>query len=1053
MADEDRRVGINVEVDVSRIEWTGGPVNVPGHVEAEAQAEPTGPPQTGGAEGGGGHGRPSWLSPELWLTINLFSRNLARILRTITRIVHLISAGFLKLSAGVMVAVLAVGSLYSAMKLCQGAWNLFAQGAVWALKIAVKAIIAFAKFVYDSIKRAFEASYQVVVAFVQATVNALQTVCQHLQRFTTNAVQFFAETEQAIADTVTAMGQFGEVGLKTRGRLLDSVSDMAAGSRRSAKEISTAMWWVAAAGWERFEDVVSITRQSIVLSEATLEDLNTSTRTLMSTLISFGLTGRDAARAVDALAIATVKSPAAVADFEAALGYCGATAHQFGISLEETLAALEGMAATGVRGSIAGTRLLGVLLSIAKRTERANRVLAEFKQFDVNPERLNPMKVGIIGVIAELERLQAIMGPERMRNMIVRAFERRAAQGLLSLLTVGSQQLRQYQGDLSQTGFAAKMQADQLNTLAGAWAQLKNLWGVIYLQVLRAGLCPALRDAINAIRDFVVALSKVGVFRWFGAFLGGFIRALVAAFRDAAPTIIASVKSIIECINANAYRIGPFISSVASTIRNFIGALPSLVEDGLTKVLPAILDFVTTALPIFLRCITAIAQGLSNLVSTIGPIITNFVRENGGLLVAWFQGIFNAASAFLSALSPLLPLLRGFASLISSVLATILPLVYAALPTLISAFQSLASWLSDHLALAWLSLVDAVAKFLPYVPQILMGFAGLIAAVLSLGSSIVTQVSRNIPVIARMFYGVLRMFAAFWRGISKGITGAQGKITALVNAVGRSLPRAMGLVIEMARGFIAGLSLIARYAEMLTYHVFLLCAGFAGFLTLGLLLVGFLDLLVHVVYNVARAIAGLIDLFRVGSPTTKRVNESFKGIIGDLDNLLYGIDAAQAAVLNFPAAWKTAARAASTALGIIQGGLDEAEGDMLDFGKTTSRYVKPGETPSVVPPAFPRPPPPGTEPASFGFNPFSPTTPEGFQPFFPPPPPNQQNNIQISFSDVDEMLKWLRQFIEARMREWETAGRTGAPAPSSFGPGRKGTGPERPKKGAGGAGW
>lgn len=97
-----------------------------------------------------------------------------------------------------------------------------------------------------------------------------------------------------------------------------------------------------------------------------------------NTMNMFQLQVEDLNKVNDVLSATCANSATNITDLYEAMKYAGSTANLFGISLEETSAALGVLANMGIKGSDAGTALRSMLLRLASPTAKAAEVLKEY---------------------------------------------------------------------------------------------------------------------------------------------------------------------------------------------------------------------------------------------------------------------------------------------------------------------------------------------------------------------------------------------------------------------------------------------------------------------------------------------------------------------------------------------------------------------------------------------------------------------------------------------------------------------------------------------------
>src|SRR5688500_10164215 len=109
---------------------------------------------------------------------------------------------------------------------------------------------------------------------------------------------------------------------------------------------------------------------TLQLATAGNMDLAAAATLSANTMATFGLQAKDMAAANDALAKAANLSTIDVRDLAESFKYVGPVARQSGVSLEFTAAAMAAMGESGIKGSMGGTALRGVLTTLMTPTEK-----------------------------------------------------------------------------------------------------------------------------------------------------------------------------------------------------------------------------------------------------------------------------------------------------------------------------------------------------------------------------------------------------------------------------------------------------------------------------------------------------------------------------------------------------------------------------------------------------------------------------------------------------------------------------------------------------------
>jgi TP901 family phage tail tape measure protein len=209
-------------------------------------------------------------------------------------------------------------------------------------------------------------------------------------------------------------------------------------------------------------------------------------------LKSFGLAGSEAIRVADVLANAANKSTGEITDFAAGLSDSSAVAHSYGLTINETTAALMQLADAGIVGADGGTTLKTMLLRLTPTTAAAKE---EFKKLGINTYNAAGQFVGIRSVIGQFHDALAKLTPEQRQQAEATVFGSRAIRGANILLGDGVKAFDAYLHATQQQGAAADLAAARMKGFKGALAGLQSQaetmaisFGLKLLPALTAGL-------------------------------------------------------------------------------------------------------------------------------------------------------------------------------------------------------------------------------------------------------------------------------------------------------------------------------------------------------------------------------------------------------------------------------------------------------------------------------------------------------------------------------------------------------------------------------------
>lgn len=348
-------------------------------------------------------------------------------------------------------------------------------------------------------------------------------------------------------------------------------------------------------------------------------DLGLTADQVTNIMSSFRLEVTDAAAIVDAMAQAAGSSPASMTEMGEALQAVGGDATSFGLSLDQTSAALAIMANNGIRGSEAATQLRSMFTAMSAPTDRASAAWAAAgtSLFDANGNArdfsvvLQELEDGLANMSAEerAETIQALAGSygrvglnallasEGIDSMI------ETMDGQTSASEVAQQRMASFKGQLTSlqgsveslmitafTPFMNNVLRPIISLLIGVTNSVRT-WAsenealtqmIVTMLAVFVGLGPVITIIGQAMMFAGGALAFF--FSPLGLIIGG-IGVLVFMLRD---TLMPAIRS--GMVGFSSFRdilgdtndyIGAFVGAVASFIGNFLITLGMPIDAAL----------------------------------------------------------------------------------------------------------------------------------------------------------------------------------------------------------------------------------------------------------------------------------------------------------------------------------------------------------------------------------------------------------------------------------------------------------------------------------------
>lgn len=278
---------------------------------------------------------------------------------------------------------------------------------------------------------------------------------------------------------------------------------------------------------------------ALTLAAAGQIDVGKATEIATIAMTQFGLAGKDIPHVADLLAAGADKALGGVGDLGEALKSGGLVAHQFGVSLDETVGVLSLFAQNGLMGEAAGTDLRQMLLKLAAPSKTASEDMAKLGMSIYDSQG---HFVGMASLAGQLhDKMQGLSEAER-NAMEAHIFGARSIVGANILYQAGAQGVTEWTKAVNDSGFAAKQAAGKMNSLQGDFKKLQGAFetGLIEMGSTANGfLRPVVQgvtDAIKAFNDLPesakgTAMGIAGV-SGAGLLLGGMVISVIPKIHD-----------------------------------------------------------------------------------------------------------------------------------------------------------------------------------------------------------------------------------------------------------------------------------------------------------------------------------------------------------------------------------------------------------------------------------------------------------------------------------------------------------------------------------------
>ena len=281
--------------------------------------------------------------------------------------------------------------------------------------------------------------------------------------------------------------------------LRDTAREMGATTKFSASEAADAMGYMALAGWDDAQVIAGIPGV-LNLAAAANMDLAKASDIVTDTMTPFGMAAERAGEAADVFAYAQANSNTTVEALGEAMKYAAPTADAFGMTLQDTAAAMGVLANAGIKGSQGGTTLNAMLRDMKNNAKNGAIAIGKTKVALTNADGSYRSYAAII---RDIDKATSSMTASQRDAALGAIFGDESLKGILATLKQGPDALdAMTEGMYACGGAAEDMAATMGDNLKGDLAILES--GAQDMAIaLSDWLMPAARDVVQGITDMI----------------------------------------------------------------------------------------------------------------------------------------------------------------------------------------------------------------------------------------------------------------------------------------------------------------------------------------------------------------------------------------------------------------------------------------------------------------------------------------------------------------------------------------------------------------------
>lgn len=422
--------------------------------------------------------------------------------------------------------------------------------------------------------------------------------------------------------------------------LRDTAREMGATTKFSASEAADAMGYMALAGWDDAQVIAGIPGV-LNLAAAANMDLAKASDIVTDTMTPFGMAAERAGEAADVFAYAQANSNTTVEGLGEAMKYAAPTADAFGMTLQDTAAAMGVLANAGIKGSQGGTTLNAMLRDMKNNAKNGAIAIGKTKVALTNADGSYRSYAAII---RDIDKATSSMTASQRDAALGAIFGDESLKGILATLKQGPDALdAMTEGMYACGGAAEDMAATMGDNLKGDLAILES--GAQDMAIaLSEWLMPAARGVVQGITDMIGKFNalddgtKNTIFR---------IGAMAAA---AGPLLLNGGKVLTLLSGVNPLVVGLGAAAVlAYTHSDALQGMVAKLGDGVTA-FGAALESGAGFTAAFSAGLTAAfgeeaagkvlgaIEGIKTAISTVGDVLTTVTDAVGTFFGALFDG-------------------------------------------------------------------------------------------------------------------------------------------------------------------------------------------------------------------------------------------------------------------------------------------------------------------------------------------------------------------------------------------------------------------------------
>lgn len=317
-------------------------------------------------------------------------------------------------------------------------------------------------------------------------------------------IVLFRTAAHSVVRFSKAMGEVAAItnaNTRALGMMTKEAQDLGATTMFTASQAAEGLKFLSMAGLSAAEATKSL-KATLNLAQAGAIDLGTAADISTNILTAFRLEADDLSDVVDDIATVASKSNTSIVQLGDAMKYVSASASAFGISMQETSAAIGVLSDAGMQASLAGTGLRQVFIRI---TGQSAAMIKGMKALGITFDEIDPSVNSLIDILDRFARTNV------SASEITSMFGARAANAFQIMLQ-GRDKIRALTAEQANNTGRAQQMADVMgNTLFGQLKKVQSAYEALFITMFESqAVASGTKDVLAVLAGVLQNLAGTG---------------------------------------------------------------------------------------------------------------------------------------------------------------------------------------------------------------------------------------------------------------------------------------------------------------------------------------------------------------------------------------------------------------------------------------------------------------------------------------------------------------------------------------------------------------